>query len=379
MDVKMRKLIYLVLILSLFFFCGPKLDKVERIFEDGVEVVINHVEPYVIDDESKILKAERKVLMDFESEEISKLGISDIRGFDIDSEGNIFMSVFRGEYCIYKFDKNGKFLTSFARKGQGPGELSRIARSLSINDKDEISTYDSSKQNFLVFDGEGNLLKEIPLPYRINRIFPLRNGNFLLAKFSGQRRSPFYYSVILALCDSGLREIKSLEELKIPNGPGASYWIAFGDRIYVGSEERDYEIWIYDLEGNLIRKIRKEYKPVPIPDEIRVGWKKAYEKLRQQTGTREEIEIRKSWPPYFAFFIDSEERLYVRTFEEGENKDEYIHDVFSSDGVFIGRISLNLSFDRGYKYVKSSEQNIYGFLEKESGYEELVVYKINWE
>ena len=99
-------IIYLFLVIFLFFCCGPKLDKVERIIEDGVEVVINHVEPYVIDDESKVLKAERKVLLDFESEEISKLGISDIRGFDIDSEGNIFVSVFRGEDCIYKFDKN---------------------------------------------------------------------------------------------------------------------------------------------------------------------------------------------------------------------------------------------------------------------------------
>lgn len=68
-----------ILILSLFFYCGPKQDKVERIFENGVEVIINHLEPYVIHDESKILKAERKVLIDFESEDILKLSISDIK------------------------------------------------------------------------------------------------------------------------------------------------------------------------------------------------------------------------------------------------------------------------------------------------------------
>jgi hypothetical protein len=346
--------------------------------EDGVEVVINYIEPYVIDGESKFLKAEREVLIDFEGEIITKLGISDIRGFDIDSEGNIFVSVFTGEYCIYKFDKNGMFLKSFCRKGQGPGELS-LAKSLNINDKDEISTYDISKQNFLVFNREGSLLKEVPLPYRTTRIFPLINGNFLLAKLSGRRQSPFYYRVILALCDSELKEIKSIEELKIPNGPGASYWITSEDRIYVGSEERDYEIWVYDLEGNLVRKIRKEYKPVKIPDEIRANWKKVYESLKQQTGVQEEIEIPKFWPPYFAFFTDNAGRLYIRTFEEGENIGEYIHDVFNSDGIFIERISLTLSINPEYKYVKSLGQNIYGFSEKESGFKELVVYKMNWE
>ena len=85
------------------------------------------------------------------------------------------------------------------------------------------------------------------------------------------------------------------------------------------------------------------------------------------------------WPPYFAFFTDNTGRLYVRTFEEGENKGEYIHDVFNSDGVFMGRISLPLSINREYKYVKSLGQNIYGFSEKENGFKELMVYKMNWE
>lgn len=115
------------------------------------------------------------------------------------------------------------------------------------------------------------------------------------------------------------------------------------------------------MEGNLVRRIRKEYEPVKIPDEIRAEWKKAYENLKQQSVVQEEIDIPNFWPPYFAFFADSSGRLYVRTFEERENKGEYIHNVFNCDGVFIGRISLTLSISREYKYVKSLGQNIYGF------------------
>jgi hypothetical protein len=375
---RLSKYLFIAFILLIFFNCGPKQDTVEKIMEDGVEVIINHLEPYKIGEMPQIVKTEQRVLIDFESQEITKLGIADIRGFDIDSEDNIYISVYTGEYCIYKFNSKGVFITSFARKGQGPREM-QIAKSLCINNNDKISAFDTSKQNFLIFDSNGNFLEEIHLPHRITRMFPLANGNFLVSKIISRRRSPFYYFVVLALYDSEMNEIKQIEELKIPNGPGASYWMAFRDNIYVGSEERGYEIWIYDLEGKLIRKIKKEYNPVEIPEEIRELWKKAFDKLRQQTQFQEDFKVPLHWPPFFAFFIDDEERLFVRTFEEGRMKGEYLHDIFNPDGIFIGRTSLNLSINREYKYAKSQNNRIFGLTEKENGYEQLVYYKMNWE
>ena len=43
---KIRKLLILVSLILLFFcLCGPKQEKVEKIIEDGVEVIVNHIEP----------------------------------------------------------------------------------------------------------------------------------------------------------------------------------------------------------------------------------------------------------------------------------------------------------------------------------------------
>ncbi len=42
----MKKIVCLFLSLCLFLVCGSKPDKVERKIEDGVEVIINHMEPY---------------------------------------------------------------------------------------------------------------------------------------------------------------------------------------------------------------------------------------------------------------------------------------------------------------------------------------------
>jgi hypothetical protein len=44
----MKKHITLILILLIFSNCAQKQEKVEKIMEDGVEVVLNHLEPYKI-------------------------------------------------------------------------------------------------------------------------------------------------------------------------------------------------------------------------------------------------------------------------------------------------------------------------------------------
>lgn len=183
----------------------------------------------------------------------------------------------------------------------------------------------------------------------------------------------------LSFCNSKMEEIKRLERLKIPNGPGTSYWLTCKGKIYVGSEERDYEIWIYDWNGNLVSKIRKEYRPIDVPAEIREPWEKTIEQLKQAGGKAEDVRVPQHWPPFLAFFVDDEGQLFVRTFEEGPVKGEYIHDIFNSNGPFIGRIALDLSFSREREYAKLRNGKIYGFSEKEGGYEQLSVYQIGWD
>ena len=42
----MKNLIFLILVLSLFFHCGPKKEKVERIMVDGVAHIMNTEKPF---------------------------------------------------------------------------------------------------------------------------------------------------------------------------------------------------------------------------------------------------------------------------------------------------------------------------------------------
>ena len=81
---------------------------------------------------------------------------------------------------------------------------------------------------------------------------------------------------------------------------------------------------------------------------------------------------------YCSFFQDDECRLFVKTYEEGDNPGEYMFDIFNPDGIFISRKSLNI-YSLGEKICAMAKRNrLYCLREKKSGYKELVVYKMRW-
>ena len=89
-------------------------------------------------------------------------------------------------------------------------------------------------------------------------------------------------------------------------------------------------------------------------------------------------------PPFQYYFLDNEGRLYVKTYEKGNNKDEYVHDIFNSDGIFITKRSIGgygrILYPFGdLRRTKAKNNRLYCLREKESGYRELVVYKMIWE
>ena len=89
-------------------------------------------------------------------------------------------------------------------------------------------------------------------------------------------------------------------------------------------------------------------------------------------------------PPFHYFFLDDEGRLYVKTYEQGNDRHEFIHDVFNADGVFITRVSLPgfgswMYPGRDLNRAKARNNRFYCIREKESGYKELIVNKMFWK
>lgn len=68
---KKNSVVVLFLILSIFG-CGPQ--QVEKRFEVGVEVIINHIKPYRIEGQSSSLHLEEVMILDTEDPEVVAAG-----------------------------------------------------------------------------------------------------------------------------------------------------------------------------------------------------------------------------------------------------------------------------------------------------------------
>jgi hypothetical protein len=385
----MKKLIYLILFLSIFLYCVPKQDKVERIIEDGVEVVVNHIEPYKIKGEPSTFALEKKFLIDLEREDLAEVGLTEIQAFDLDSKGNIYFSdAHSKENLIFKFDNKGNYLKSFCPKGQGPGEFTS-APQIMLTEDDELAA--CSDMKLLLFEPDGSLVKEVKtnIRYSSGGTF-LDNGNYLFVSTRYPQGGSENTMHIIMLYDSQFNEIKELDRIELypmvaQRIKGISHSIVVGlskGKIFTGSQQREYEIYVYDINGNLIKKIRKDYIKVSPSEEYKeqfLGMFKGSPKLYE--AAKKKIYFPSSLPPFHHFLMDEKGRLYVMTYEKGVNAGEHMFDIFNPEGVFVGRKSL-----KGFSIpmillqnIKIKNDHFYCIEEKESGFRQVVVYKMKWE
>jgi hypothetical protein len=130
----------------------------------------------------------------------------------------------------------------------------------------------------VIFDTGGKAIDEIRvegLPGSLgSSVFKLENGNYLIRRSLADPSSGTFY-VALILYSTDFKEIKELDRFKIVQPIQAdrvrlpmhvSVCCASYDRIYVGNEDNGYEIHVYDLNGNLLRKIRKKCELIKVDD-----------------------------------------------------------------------------------------------------------------
>lgn len=386
--------LFIYLIFSVFA-CQTRSEMPVITTKDGVEIVDNGLEPYTIRGETNHLRLEQKLVIDFENPELAAVGIPKITSFDVDSQGNIYIWSHRSsEYFIFKFGPSGQFDCPFGRSGEGPGEIGGLDN-LRIDERDQILISDDGRNRLIVMSAFGDMLKELQLPSKMNTATLLPNGN-VLAWRSDFNPEEGIAKIQIVLYDHALNELAALnptEQLpnwaraKNINGLGTSPTLGQGSiskgHIYVGNKQAGYQIWVYDLEGKPIRRIKKDYRPVDVPEDIKKSVLKIFDRP-YAVPYKNKLYFPDYMPPAQYFFPDDRGRLFVMTFERGERPGHYMYDIFDSDGVFVGRTSLDNTGNESSEIwggpfeVRAKNNLLYYLRAKESGFQQLVVHRMIW-
>ncbi|MBW1802505.1 MAG: 6-bladed beta-propeller [Deltaproteobacteria bacterium] len=342
----------LLLIFCILICCGPKRDE----------------------GEAKLFSLEKVLTVDTENDQIAETGLTDIMHFDIDSGGKIFIANLKAkENHIFILNEDGDLLSAFGGKGQGPGEL-QSPKELVISNQDEVFITDMGK--VAVFSNTGRFIREFRIDNEYHKIIPLNKDRCLAVAVKLSEDLSQSFQVIL--CSSGMEELRILDSSKIESFkkavkvniiPTLVHFEKSDNHIYTGNTD-EYEIRVFDFDGNLLRRIKKEDAAVSLSAKDKEEYEQRLQRYPPQI--RESFFIPDAFPPIKDIVALGDKWLFVQTYEAPNDESSY-YDIFNASGEFIGQTEFEGD------QVKFKGDRVYCLKQKESGYKELVVYRIIWE
>jgi hypothetical protein len=367
-------------LLILFIACGKQKAGWKGTIEevDGVTVVKNPDNPLYAGGV-------------FNIEEELAVGGADANGefmfsriaLDVDDKGNLYVLETK-DVEIRVFDENGRHIFSFGKKGQGPGEMMRpTSVGFQITPQNEIMLYDPPTQRYIFFSLDGKYLRSITtttLGTVLNPVTLNSKGEFI-----AQTVPPPMDDKELKIFDSDFNTLKVIttlmstpwnqSEIRVLE-PSIIYDVSQEDNIIWGSSDK-YEISALNPEGELIKKIIKDYNAVEVSEDYK---KRTIEFYESRFPRNYISQMKFIFPDYFPAFgsitIDDIGRLFIETYEEVKSRTgSHYFDVFNPEGIYIAKIPLQTENVNTYIWKKAK---LYTIEEDEEGFPVVKRYKVNW-
>jgi len=343
--------------------------------EDGVQVVYNPKKPVSIPGTPTNINVQEDLCIGDE-EALEDFIFSQIRSVQVDEEENIYVLDSK-EIRIKVFDKNGKPLRTFGKKGQGPGEIQMPTR-MYLTPKKEILIYDQGNRRLSFYSLDGKCLREISTAkYFFSRTIPDSKGNIITQQLIPGEK---VYNEIKKY-DLDLNPVISIASIELERNfrvlnmvtPTLNVRIMKNDNIVWGYPE-EYEIFVVSPEGQTIRKIVKDYKPVKITNEEKEKLTKdAFGDQGIPSGIK--VQFPKNYYPYYFIIPGDDERIYVRTYEKDKHGD-FIYNVFNPKGIYIADFTLPVI---DFLYVIKNKKMYTMVWEDEKGIPVVKRYSITWK
>jgi hypothetical protein len=362
---RLSKLLIIVLLNSLFSFsCSQQAIEWEGTIEEihGVTVVKNPEDPIYNAESFEMIEelsiGEREGREEYMFQRLFTLAVN--------ANEDIYVLDYQANH-IRKFDKEGEYISTIGKSGQGPGEL-EAPRSLFCSDQGELVVGDINRVSYFTLDGE--FLRSTAYKGGMIVIRDMDSeGNFYAFDIVGAEN---VYEV--KKFDPEFNHIASFGTSPLPNpnqnNPFFSllrFGIIQGTRIVFGYAEEGYVLEIKDTSGNLIRKIEKKYTPL----------EPTQEDVEEQTADdppemKRKLSVPKYFPPFRTMMADDEGRIYVYTYERTPDREKSFFDIFDAEGKYIFKVPFK---SRPHVIKKN---NIYTIEEDEDGYQYVKRCKVTW-
>ena len=299
------------------------------------------------------------------------------------------------EEQLLKFDKNGKFIRNFFKKGQGADELLLITNY--IFQDNSVVIHDWRLDKILILDQQGNQKKTVKLRVGGQKDFFMIYDNkyyFFKSEPPDTRGEPQIIEIntnLAAISPDGETMEKKygfpLKYLVMKTGErvytaprsGLLTCVRDNETLYI-SHTNEYEIKLFSLEKNrVVLKFKRKYKTVKVTDETKkYAW----------GGTSGWVSIGGSWfeVPVAKYHDDIQKLLMVKdrlwAFTSTVNKEKGILvDVFDKNGRYIDNFYLRypenvIPYRARYWVNAISDSFIYAVEQDEEENYAIVKYRI---
>jgi hypothetical protein len=282
----------------------------------------------------------------------------DIRDLVVDDDENIYL-LDSENFHVQVFDSSGRYVRTIGRKGQGPGELELSLMISLVRNSHELAVHQVNRRlSFFKTDGtfvRDHLFKD------------------LMAGRSVCDSAGNIYVMEIRFGDAGSRQI-----IKKLAGDG-SVMATLGDAPFIGGGKfnpfgpvgwfridrsnnfvygypKTYEIQFFGAsDAKVFKRIVRDYEPVAVTAEEKSEQEKAYQ------GTATVFDFPNYHPAYAWFFLSDLGHVFVATFEKTD-EGKIIHDIFDSEGRFIGRMPLKrmgVGIFKGKLYAREEDREGY--------------------
>jgi len=353
--------------------------------EDGVKIIKNPAEPlygeitFELEEDLSIGKEKDENYLFYRARDIQ-----------VDGDGNIH--VLDGGNCrIQVFDKNGQYLLTIGRKGQGPGEFNNPS-DIHLDKKNNLYVRDSYKMH--IFNKKRQYERSITFFENIGQFGINRDGNILAEIFSRPTREKMFQEIALISPEGKelktifTRPLEKFYRLKGRTSLGNPYthrlyFCLLDEEFGIYGFSSEYKLFMINPLGDIEYIIENMEPPEPLTkkekDEIiRSRW----EGVRSGGHKFSKGEIKKAlkFPEYKPFFnrliTDDKSRIYVgRIKSHADNDKNLSFDLYNKDGYFLHKIKIGIPpivIKNGYIYSLS--------IDRETGYIKIKRYRIkNWK